>query len=421
MQRLLNTKMHLFSGNMKKMNIGLMLAFVTSLFISTVANAQQDGKSIYEMNCVACHAMEQKLVGPPLKGVHEKYSEEWLIKWIRNSQALVASGDEKAVAIFEEYNKMVMPAYDNLSDEEIKGVIAHIKVLSDEAAKTTVVDTSKTNTEVSVEEYGILARYGVMVWIAFAILVVLLVLYLINRKLQKDLEAKIANGQINPDQYEILLDAKKIKPATFIAVSILGTVVLLGAAGVYGTKTVGIQQGYAPTQPIAFSHELHAGTHNIECSYCHTGVERGKMATIPSANVCMNCHNQIKTESPEIKKIWNAVETGRPIEWIRIHNLPDFAYFNHLQHYKIAGIACQTCHGEIQEMKVVAQHSNLTMGWCINCHRETEVNLENGYYQEVHAEKIKEHKEAKANNPHAGLEGITIANMGGLECSKCHY
>ena len=156
----------------------------------------------------------------------------------------------------------------------------------------------------------------------------------------------------------------------------------------------GVQQGYQPTQPIAFSHEIHAGQYEIECQYCHTGVMISKSANIPSANICMNCHTAIKTESKEIAKIYKAIdydpETGeygdnvKPIEWVRVHNLPDLAYFNHSQHVNVGEIECQTCHGPIEEMAVVKQWSTLTMGWCINCHRETKVNAKgNAYYDQL--------------------------------------
>jgi hypothetical protein len=178
--------------------------------------------------------------------------------------------------------------------------------------------------------------------------------------------------------------------------------------GMYG---VGVQQGYAPKQPIAFSHKLHAGQYKVDCNYCHTGVNRGKSATIPSANICMNCHGVIKKESPEIQKIYTAIEKNQPIEWVRIHNLPDLAYFNHAQHVNVGGVQCQQCHGEIQTMEVVEQRSSLTMGWCIDCHRKTDVNTKgNAYYDkltELHAKKSK--------------EPLKVADIGGLECSKCHY
>jgi hypothetical protein len=178
------------------------------------------------------------------------------------------------------------------------------------------------------------------------------------------------------------------------------------------TYAVGLQQGYQPRQPIAFSHKLHAGEHQINCNYCHTSVYKSESANIPSANICMNCHSQIQKDSPEIRKIYNAIERNRPIEWVRVHNLPELAYFNHSQHTKVGGIECQTCHGPIEQMDVVYQYSPLTMGWCINCHRETPLNTEgNGYYDNL----VKIHGEKNQ------AAAFTVASNGGTECSKCHY
>ena len=129
----------------------------------------------------------------------------------------------------------------------------------------------------------------------------------------------------------------------------------------------------------------------------------------------MNCHNQIKTGTNtgdlEIGKIVRAFNENKPIEWVRVHNLPDLAYFNHSQHTQVGGIECQTCHGPIQEMDVVYQYSPLTMGWCIDCHRETPLNTEgNGYY-----DKLVEIHEASSKG------AFTVSSNGGTECSKCHY
>jgi hypothetical protein len=174
-----------------------------------------------------------------------------------------------------------------------------------------------------------------------------------------------------------------------------------------------------PAQPVAFSHKLHAGQYGIACQYCHIGVERGKYATIPSTNICMNCHNYV-VQGPvygkkEIAKVRESWETGKPIEWVKIHVLPDFVYFNHAQHVKVAGLACQDCHGPVETMEEVYQFNDLSMGWCINCHREKEVDLDkNDYYKTVHA-KVKE----RLNNKE--LKKITVENLGGLECARCHY
>ena len=206
---------------------------------------------------------------------------------------------------------------------------------------------------------------------------------------------------------------------------------------------VGIDQGYAPVQPIHFSHKIHAGDNKVDCKYCHSSARVSKTSGIPSLNVCMNCHKSIyeyagNPEGPsaedlangytnefytgEIKKLYKAVGwdeenqsyTGdsEPVEWVRIHQLPDFAYFNHSQHVSVAGVECQTCHGPVEEMEIVEQFAPLTMGWCINCHRETNVKVQgNAYYEAIHEELSKKY----------GVEELTAAMMGGLECGKCHY
>lgn len=202
--------------------------------------------------------------------------------------------------------------------------------------------------------------------------------------------------------------------------------------------SVGVDQGYAPVQPIHYSHRIHAGVSQIECKYCHSSARESKHSGIPSLNVCMNCHKSIAQVADatqaegleeygidynkEIQKLYKAtgwsdaeqafVGEEEPVRWVRIHNLPDLAYFNHAQHVTAGNIACQECHGPVQEMEIMYQYSPLTMGWCINCHRETTVDLAgNGYYEEIH----KELSEQRGGRP------LTIADLGGLECGKCHY
>jgi hypothetical protein len=200
---------------------------------------------------------------------------------------------------------------------------------------------------------------------------------------------------------------------------------------------IGIDQGYMPVQPIHYSHKIHSGANQIDCQYCHSSARVSKHSGIPSLNVCMNCHENIAEYNgeedlekgytkdfytAEIKKLYKAVGwdeqsrtyTGEtePVKWVRIHNLPDFVYFNHSQHVNVAGIECQTCHGPIEEMEIVYQHSSLTMGWCIDCHRESDVKVkDNEYYTKIHEELSKKY----------GVEKLTVAQMGGLECGKCHY
>ena len=143
---------------------------------------------------------------------------------------------------------------------------------------------------------------------------------------------------------------------------------LTGCKFQYG---IGYNKGYQPEQPLPFDHSLHVGTHNIQCQYCHNQVERSTHSNIPALQTCMNCHNQVKTDSPYITKLREAYDAGGSIEWVKVHMLPDHVRFNHSAHLN-KGVSCQTCHGEIEKMKVVYQYSDLSMGWCINCHREKE-------------------------------------------------
>lgn len=143
---------------------------------------------------------------------------------------------------------------------------------------------------------------------------------------------------------------------------------LVGCKFQYG---IGYNKGYQPEQPLPFDHSLHVGTHNIQCQYCHNQVERSTHSNIPALQTCMNCHNQVKTDSPYITKLREAYDAGGSIEWVKVHMLPDHVRFNHSAHLN-KGVSCQTCHGEIEKMKVVYQYSDLSMGWCINCHREKE-------------------------------------------------
>jgi hypothetical protein len=256
-------------------------------------------------------------------------------------------------------------------------------------------------------------------------------LYVISRNLSVLIKEK------QPDMVEPSFYDRKIKPIvskwnpTIVTLIVAtGLVLVLGAWGFkFGIKEVGVQQDYAPTQPINFSHKLHAGALELDCKYCHSTADKSKQASIPSLNTCMNCHKYVQaTEkyngkiSPEIQKIYDAIgfdgskreyiagAEQKPVEWVRIHNLPDLSYFNHSQHVKVGGLECQTCHGPVQEMDKVYQHSNLQMGWCINCHRERGIDLKNEYYAE-----IKEHSRKE------GKYHVTVADNGGLECGKCHY
>ena len=421
-----------FRLNVPQVRVLLSLVLAIAFTLPTYAQEPDvdKGKSLFNMNCAACHKLNKRAVGPALAGVSQKYEKEWLYSWIKNSMAMVKSGDPQAVAIYEEYNKSVMTAFPQLSNEDIDNILAYTDYTPPApavpAAVATIASSGGDNTTSTL-------LLGVLVLV---LIILVVMLFLVTKTLRK---IAIANG------VEVEKTKPKLKPLWEVYINnsflVFSTVIVLlfsSAFFAYGyLMQVGIDQGYMPVQPIHYSHKIHSGDNEIECKYCHSSARVSKHSGIPSLNVCMNCHMNIaeyngeedlekgytkEFYTNEIKKLYKAVGwdeenqryTGetQPVKWVRIHNLPDFVYFNHAQHVDVAGIECQKCHGPVEEMEIMYQHSPLTMGWCIDCHRESNVDLENNeYYEKIHAELSKKY----------GVEKLTIAQMGGLECGKCHY
>ncbi|RKE44373.1 cytochrome c3 family protein [Sphingobacterium detergens] len=399
------------------------------LFAVTTLHAQdvKEGEKIFKSKCTSCHAIDRKVVGPALKGVPDTKSEEWLIKWIRNSQALIATGDAEAVKIFEEYNKSVMTSFTDLSDDQIKSVIAFIKDASVEKPKGDTPGGAAAKDD-NASMFMILGLIAVVVLAVVVIVVLNRVIRTLENVIAKNQEAIAAQQEPEDNQRFVKFAKAFVKNKKLVGFTVLMLVALLAVGGWKTMWNVGVHEGYKPVQPIKFSHQIHAGVNKIECQYCHGGAFKSKNASIPSANVCMNCHNTVTASehydgeiSPEIAKIYRALDWNpetrtygnnpKPIQWVRIHNLPDFAYFNHSQHVVVAGVECQTCHGPIQNMEEVYQYSPLTMKWCVDCHKKTDIKSDNKYYEDL----IKAHERIKKG------EKMTAAMIGGLECGKCHY
>lgn len=386
------------------------------------------GKALFNTNCAACHKLDAKATGPALRGVANKYDKAWLYKWINNSSALIASGDAKAVKVFEENNKSVMTAFPALTNADIDNIIAYTSEKKEEVAPVPGAVVGKT------DEGGI-SNSVILGALSLVMLMLVVMLFLVNNVLTKIAKS---NGIEGADKKLDFLALPKafVKNQFLVFVS---AVFLLLASGyfVYGyLSQIGIDQDYAPIQPIHYSHRIHAGSNGIDCKYCHSSARTSKNAGIPSLNVCMNCHKNISEVADttataeyskafydaQIQKLYDAVGwdksmqkyTGKtqPVKWVRIHKLPDFAYFNHSQHVTVGGIECQKCHGPVQEYEIQKQFAPLTMGWCIDCHRQTNVKMEgNAYYDKIHAELSKKY----------GKDKLTVKDMGGLECGKCHY
>jgi len=389
------------------------------------------GKELFNTLCAACHKLDARSTGPALRGVADKHDRAWIYKWVANSSAMIKSGDPEAVKLFAENNNAVMTPFPQLSTGDIDNIMAYTSAPAPVAEKPAGAVAGAAGASDSGASNNVVL--GLLI-VVLGVLVFMLVL--VNKTLRK---VSAANGVEVPGKDSGVSLWKAYAKNQFL---VLVTVILLMLASsyfLYGyLMQVGVDKDYQPIQPIHFSHKIHAGDNGIDCKYCHSSARVSKTSGIPSLNVCMNCHKNINEfqgdkdstyvdhskefYSGEIKKLYDAVGwdataqkyTGKqkPVKWVRIHNLPDFVYFNHSQHVSVAGVECQKCHGPVETFEVMKQHAPLTMGWCINCHRETDVKVEgNDYYKKIHDELAKKY----------GVVKLTAANMGGTECGKCHY
>ncbi len=375
------------------------ILFLTSFSISfgQTAEAEQNFAQ-----CKACHTIGGgRLVGPDLKGVTDKYPQVWLIKFIQNSQALVKSGNKEAIKIFNEYNKFPMPSH-NLTDAQVKDILLYIKhdgklpagVSAKKAPiKTAVATARQANQEERYFEQKRDARRNLA--IAAIIFGILLLLSIFD-----------------------LIFAHYLKAKWIHYVIILVALWILGEWTWDFTTSLGRQQNYQPDQPIAFSHKVHAGQNQINCEYCHFTAETSMNAGIPPASVCMNCHSLVKkgklTGTKEIAKIYAAIKEKKPIKWVKVDNLPAFVYFNHEQHVKVGKIDCKECHGDVAKMDQVAEVHQLSMGWCLDCHRQHKVQFSSNKF---YAKYKKLHEELNAGK----IDKVTVTMVGGEDCAKCHY
>jgi mono/diheme cytochrome c family protein len=407
--------------------------------VSVEASSSGDaalGEALFKANCASCHKLYKKAVGPALFQVSQKYEREWLYKWIKNSAKLIASGDAQAVAVYNEYGQQNMNSFEQLSNLDIDNILAYTDT---EKPVPTAAVAGGEGVVVSGAGDSSMTNNIILGALAIVLLLLVVLLIVVNKTLKRFAQANGIQTEFE-EEGEVRTPIWKAFVQNQFLVLISSIFLLLASAYfAYGAlMSVGVDQGYAPVQPIHYSHRIHAGASQIDCKYCHSSARESKHSGIPSLNVCMNCHKSIGevAESTyqegmdeygidynkEIQKLYAAtgwdsdeqkfVGEEKPVRWVRIHNLPDLAYFNHAQHVTAGNIACQTCHGPVEEMEIMYQYSPLTMGWCINCHRETNVDLQgNGYYEKIH----KELSEAR------GGRQLTIADLGGLECGKCHY
>lgn len=380
------------------LTLGLFIIIFLFPIISISQTAEDEANYA---QCKACHTIGGgKLVGPDLKGISDKRDEAWLIKFIQNSSELIESGDADAIKVFEDNFKIPMPAHD-LTDDEVRGILLYIandgKIAGGEITQITepIVEDQNINeatdlllAEMKRDDYRNMRS-------TFIIMIVLLIISLFDLAVSKLIKARWIH-------FVIIL----------ISIGVSGELIFVEAAN------LGRQQYYQPDQPIEFSHKVHAGQNKIDCQYCHFTAEESMHAGIPPMSTCMNCHNQVKegkiTGTEEIAKIYTAIETNTPVEWIKVHNLPDHVYFNHAQHVNVGKLDCQECHGEVEKMDQIIQVEDLSMGWCIECHRTSEVQFASNKFYDQYTQ-IHE----KLNN--GTKKVVNVTDIGGEDCQKCHY
>ena len=373
------------------------LLFSGDIFISKAKAQTPDGAKLFQV-CSACHQIsDAKLIGPGLKGITQRRDREWLTRFIRNSQEVIQSGDPYAVKLFEQFNKIPMPP-NNLTDEEINILLDYIENYDPAKAAATAAAAPAEPQAIDGKPYVFMEETH-HPWqnfrLTFLVSVVLILVSLFDLFILRAVKAKFVH-----------------------LIIILISVAVILEVTVLESKALGRQQYYEPDQPIAFSHYIHAGQNLIDCKYCHTSVTTSKHAGFPSPQLCMNCHNVVRkgthSGTAEIEKIYKAIETGNSIEWIRVHNLPDHSYFNHAQHVVAGKLDCTECHGQVAKMDRIRQVNSLGMGWCIDCHRTREVQFEdNAFYTKYQYL----HEELKAGRK----SFITVDDIGGTNCAKCHY
>ena len=442
--------------------IGLLLSTSASIYAQGDA---KNGEKLFKANCTACHALDKQLVGPALGGVVDRLKKEqnldtdWLHKWIKDNKSLRESGDKYAIEVYEKFNKTEMLAYPNLTDQDINDILEYTtnppapEPAAADAAATAGTDTNSVAALEAAKKESVNSKIILISLVAIGALLLWLLLKLNQLvKLQQSEEL----SELNANRAVSLGDL--YRKYHYVGKGVLVVLGILAAYGIWNwLMWIGVYKGYKPEQPIYFSHKIHAGENKIDCQLCHSSAKYGKVSEIPSMNVCMNCHRTIseyngKYMEPgkdkafydgEIQKIYAATGwdpasqqyTGKtqPVEWVRIHNMPDFVYFDHSQHV-VAGeqaiisshnkknpeakidVVCKACHGQVDTMNVVQMANDFTMGWCIECHRTTEVDMNNGYNKEYF-----KNLHEKLKKQYGSGTKITVDAIGGLECGKCHY
>ena len=414
-----------FFNTSTRKSLSVIFFLFVSFFINLNSIAGQNAEKTFKIYCGVCHTLgTNKLVGPGLEGVTKRVpSEAWMKKWIKNSPEVILSGDAYGKKLLAENKGIGMPPFPFLKDEEIAALITYLKPVPPK-------DIAATKTPVSAEQNGDGKSSDSLLLLLILIACLILIIQVLRgvkhtlKNIQNEKQG-LPTLEDNGPWSEIKTWMKFHKRT--VAVIVLVSFGFFLYSGWYSLMGIGVYTGYQPTQPMSFSHKIHAGDNAINCVYCHSGAEKSKTAGFPSVSICMNCHKGISkgpiTGTIEIAKIYDAAgwdpQSGaytkpeKPVKWVKVDVLADFIFFSHQQHVVVGKQACANCHGDLKTMTVAKQMQPLTMVWCINCHRTTEVPgiKDNPYYESLHKKLAEKYKG----------QPITVDKIGGIECGKCHY
>jgi mono/diheme cytochrome c family protein len=445
---------------------------------------KEAGKELFTANCASCHAknMKDKLTGPALGGSQARWGDDKaLYAWIRNSQALIAAGHPRAVELWNQYKPVLMNSFTSLKDDDIASILLYVEDVYVNGGKTVNPNTpvegeTKEESDNSMWIFGGLAV--LLGLLAFALMRIIDHLGNVSRTAAG--EAAVERSWVHTLASKGFVAFLVFASTLILGYKTVDNATQMGRSQNYepdqpikfshklhaGLNKIECQ--YCHDSARRSKHSSIPGTNT--CMNCHSAVKKGSQyGTAELTKIFASIgfdpitgkyvdgyENWSDAQIEDLYKKWIGQEymseksltaldeagkdlvqnqwdgivaalkndsNGKiqgPIEWTRIHNLPDHAYFNHAQHVNIGQIACQKCHGPIQEMEVVYQYSSLGMGWCINCHRETEVKFGNGFYKNYKSDYIKAHKKALGKTD-AEAEKVVVEDIGGLECQKCHY
>jgi len=466
--------------------ITLLIAMLPNWSMAADVN---NGKSLFLEKCASCHNNDMKsdMTGPALYGAKDRWKKYpgAIYEWIRNSEALAEAGNPRAKTMIN-WAGSAMTAFGELDDAQIDDILEYVEKKGSGALDKDKGGAVPGGKQVGNQEDNSNPYLGYILLAVLLMAVALLGRYINSlTRLSQQNAGEVVDAE--KSVLGVLFSPSVVKLLIFALVLFGGYTTVNNAIG------LGRQTNYQPTQPINFSHKIHAGDNGIDCQYCHDGARRSKHSVIPASNTCINCHANIqkgsKDGTKELIKVyaasgfnpidntylpadmddaarakvykkwlrkmyakeWEANESStdlmideqiasvkgtynKPIEWVRIHNLPDHVYFNHAQHVTVGKVKCETCHGEVSEMDKVKQHAPLSMGWCVNCHRQTEVQFHDGLNEGKNSPYAGDGNKANAyytdykyyERYHEELKngkrkGVTVEEIGGLECQKCHY